>query len=48
MFNRALAAIRHHLVAWLWQLYRLRDGRAVRIEIYKEQREALKAVGLQE
>jgi ketosteroid isomerase-like protein len=29
-----------------WQVYRLRDGRAVRIEVYKEQGEALKAAGL--
>jgi ketosteroid isomerase-like protein len=31
-----------------WQLYRLRDGRAVRVEIYREQAEALEAVGLSE
>jgi uncharacterized protein len=31
-----------------WQVYRLRDGRAVRIEIYTSQSEALKAVGLEE
>jgi ketosteroid isomerase-like protein len=31
-----------------WQVYRLRDGRAVRIEVYNDQREALKAVGLHE
>jgi ketosteroid isomerase-like protein len=31
-----------------WQVYRLRDGRAVRIEVYEDQREALKAVGLEE
>ena len=29
-----------------WQVYRLRDGRAVRIEVYTSQSEALKAVGL--
>jgi ketosteroid isomerase-like protein len=29
-----------------WQVYRLRDGRAVRIEVYTSQNEALKAVGL--
>jgi ketosteroid isomerase-like protein len=29
-----------------WQVYRLRDGRAVRIEVYDDQREAPKAVGL--
>ena len=31
-----------------WQVYRLRDGRAVRIEVYNDQGEALKAVGLEE
>ena len=31
-----------------WQVYRLRDGRAVRIEFYRDQAEALKAVGLEE
>jgi ketosteroid isomerase-like protein len=31
-----------------WQVYRLREGKAVRIEIYGEQAEALKAVGLAE
>jgi ketosteroid isomerase-like protein len=30
------------------QVYRLRDGRAVRIEVYANQDEALKAVGLAE
>jgi ketosteroid isomerase-like protein len=30
------------------QVYRLRDGRAVRIEVYNDEREALKAVGLEE
>jgi ketosteroid isomerase-like protein len=30
------------------QVYRLRDGRAVRIEVYRDQAEALKAVGLEE
>jgi ketosteroid isomerase-like protein len=29
-----------------WQVYRLRDGRAVRVEIYRDEAEALKAVGL--
>jgi ketosteroid isomerase-like protein len=29
-----------------WQVYRLREGKAVRIEIYGDQTEALKAVGL--
>ena len=29
-----------------WQVYRLREGRAVRIEVYSNQGEALKAVGL--
>ena len=29
-----------------WQVYRLRDGRAVRIEVYTNQSEALAAVGL--
>jgi ketosteroid isomerase-like protein len=29
-----------------WQLYRLRDGRAVRVEIYREEAEALAAAGL--
>jgi ketosteroid isomerase-like protein len=31
-----------------WQVYRLRDGRAVRIEVYSEEDEALEAVGLRE
>ena len=31
-----------------WLVYRLRDGRAVRIEFYRDQAEALKAVGLEE
>jgi ketosteroid isomerase-like protein len=31
-----------------WQVYRLRDGRAVRIEIYREEADALEAVGLRE
>ena len=31
-----------------WQVYRLRDGRAVRIEVYTDQDEALEAVGLRE
>jgi ketosteroid isomerase-like protein len=30
-----------------WQVYRLRDGHAVRIEVYNDQGEALKAVGLE-
>ena len=29
-----------------WQLYRLRDGRAVRVEIYRDESEALEAAGL--
>ena len=29
-----------------WQVYRLRDGRAVRIEVYLSESEAFKAVGL--
>jgi ketosteroid isomerase-like protein len=29
-----------------WQVYRLRDGRAVRVEIYRDEADALKAVGL--
>jgi ketosteroid isomerase-like protein len=29
-----------------WQVYRLRDGRAVRIEVFRDQAEALEAVGL--
>ena len=29
-----------------WQVYRLRGGRAVRVEIYRDQTEALRAVGL--
>jgi ketosteroid isomerase-like protein len=28
-----------------WQVYRLRDGRAVRIEVYQDQGDALRAVG---
>ena len=31
-----------------WQVYRLRDGRAVRIEVYSIEAEALEAVGLSE
>jgi ketosteroid isomerase-like protein len=31
-----------------WQVYRLREGRAVRVEIYREEAEALEAVGLRE
>ena len=31
-----------------WQVYRLRDGRAVRVEIYRDEAEALEAVGLRE
>jgi ketosteroid isomerase-like protein len=31
-----------------WQVYRLRDGRAVRVEIYRDEAEALAAVGLDE
>jgi ketosteroid isomerase-like protein len=31
-----------------WQIYRLRDGRAIQIEIYLDRGEALKAVGLAE
>jgi hypothetical protein len=30
-----------------WQVYRLRDGRAVRVEIYREEADALKAAGLE-
>jgi ketosteroid isomerase-like protein len=29
-----------------WQVYRLRDGRAVRVEIYREETDALAAIGL--
>jgi ketosteroid isomerase-like protein len=29
-----------------WQLYELRDGRAVRVAIYRDEAEALKAAGL--
>jgi ketosteroid isomerase-like protein len=29
-----------------WQVYRLRDGRAVRIEVYGDRDEALEAAGL--
>jgi ketosteroid isomerase-like protein len=31
-----------------WQVYRLRDGLAVRIEVYSDKKEAVKAVGLAE
>ena len=31
-----------------WQVYRLRDGRAVRIEVYNDQGEARKAAGVEE
>ena len=31
-----------------WQVYRLREGRAVRVAIYREEAEALAAMGLQE
>ena len=30
-----------------WQVYRLRDGRAVRVVIYRDEAEALAAMGLQ-
>jgi hypothetical protein len=30
----------------LWQLYRLRAGRAVRVEIYRDEGRALEAAGL--
>jgi ketosteroid isomerase-like protein len=32
----------------LWQLYRLRAGRAVRVEIYRDEDRALKAAGVRE
>jgi ketosteroid isomerase-like protein len=32
----------------LWQLYRLRAGRAVRVEIYRDEHRALEAAGLRE
>ena len=31
-----------------WQLYRLNEGRAVRVEIYREEADALEAAGLAE
>src|SRR5215204_683053 len=31
-----------------WQVYRLREGRAVRVEIYRDEAEALEAIGLRE
>lgn len=31
-----------------WQVYRLRDGRAVRVAIYRDEAEALAATGLRE
>jgi ketosteroid isomerase-like protein len=31
-----------------WQVYRLREGRAVRVAIYRDEAEALAAMGLQE
>jgi ketosteroid isomerase-like protein len=31
-----------------WQVYRLRNGRAVRVEIYRDEAEALEAIGLRE
>jgi hypothetical protein len=31
-----------------WQLYRLRDGRAVRVEIYRDEEQALRAAGLRD
>jgi hypothetical protein len=31
-----------------WQAYRLRGGRAVRVEIHRDEAEALQAVGLRE
>jgi ketosteroid isomerase-like protein len=31
-----------------WQVYRLGDGRALRVEIYRDRSEALKSVGLEE
>jgi hypothetical protein len=32
----------------LWQLYRLRAGRAMRVEIYRDEHRALEAAGLRE
>ena len=29
-----------------WQVFRMRDGRAIRVEVYSDKREALEAVGL--
>jgi ketosteroid isomerase-like protein len=31
-----------------WQIYRVREGRAVRVEVYSDQRVALEAAGLEE
>jgi ketosteroid isomerase-like protein len=31
-----------------WQVYRMRDGRAVRVEIYRDEAEALDAIGPEE
>jgi hypothetical protein len=31
-----------------WQLYRLRGGRAVRVEIYRDEGDAMAAAGLRE
>jgi ketosteroid isomerase-like protein len=31
-----------------WAVYRLRDGRAMRVEIYRDEAEALAAIGLRE
>ncbi len=31
-----------------WQVYRLREGRAVRVEFYRDEADALEAVGLRE
>lgn len=31
-----------------WQVYRVRTGQAIRVEVYSEERDALEAVGLRE
>jgi ketosteroid isomerase-like protein len=33
---------------YYWQVYRVRDGRAVRVEVYSDESDALEAVGLSE
>ena len=38
----------HSEMPRFWQVFRLRDGRVVRVEIYRDEAEALEAVGLRD